>query len=353
MLKQIVMFTGVIIVISVLLNGGIIIYTVLKWKKLLFHEVLMVSLFCANFFQALFGYTLPLCALLTETSPFLSNPSHCIFNGYSMLSFALISIFMITVMIVHRYFLTARPFQARMIKRRRVIAVLISCIVWLLGFMCALPPVVSKEVAFQRLQKRHYCALNWTNHSAENSLYIGFLIVLAYLVPVSTYCYVYINGARNLHTSVNSNHVCRSTKRYHIVTILMLAFFLASWTPYSYAGLMALAKSPLSIQNEMVCSTVAKMSSMWNSILYFALHVTSIRCVDIQKLVCSFSIHFSRPRGAHDNFEDVSLLQDKKAQNRSDKVVGIEYYALIFAQDIMHSAIKIAKSEANVMNHVI
>ena len=349
---QIIMFTGVVIVLSVLFNGGIIIYTVLKWKKLLFHEVLMVSLFCANFFQALFGYTLPLYALLTETSPFLSSSSHCIFNGYSMLSFALISIFMITIMIVHRHFLIAKPFQARLIKHRRLIAALISCIAWLFGFMCALPPVISREVAFQHLQQRHYCALNWTNESAENSLYIVFLIVLAYLVPVSMYCYVYINGARNLHKSVTSNRVRRSTKRYHIITVLMLVFFLASWTPYSYAGLMALAKSPLSIQHEMVCSTLAKMSSIWNSILYFALHLTSLRCFNIRKLASSCSLQSSRLQGTQNNFEEMYLLEGKKAQEHTSKIGGIEYYALIFAQEIMQSAITIGKIEDITVHHI-
>ena len=341
---DIYVFTGIVIILSIVFNGGIILHTAYNWKKLLFQEVLMLSLFCANFFQALFGYTLPIYVLLAEKSRSLSSQSHCMFNGYSMLSFAMISIFMITIMIGHRYYLIMKPFQAKMIKSRRFIALAISSIAWILGFLCALPPLISKTVAFQSLQHGHYCGLDWTNGSIENSFYIGFLIVLAYFFPISLYLYTYINGAHNLQISITSDRVHRSTKKYHVITILMLFFFLASWTPYSFAGFMALAKHPLSTRSEMICSMIAKMSSLWNSLLYFIIHITYFKCTNPIQMVNTWSLLLHQTGQSHIRPEELSLLQEDNQQKQRKvnmgKIVDIHNYAIKLAQNILDDVLK-------------
>ena len=305
-----------------------------------------MSLFCANFFQALFGYTLPMYTLLAQTSRFLSTPNHCIFIGYSMVSFTLISIFMITIMIGHRFYLIKKPFQGRMIKSRRSIALLLSSTAWVLGFISALPPALSEKIAFQHYQQRHYCSLDWNNSSIENSLYITFLIVMAYLVPISFYCFTYLNGTRDLRTSIASNRVHQSMKRYHVTVILMLVFFLVSWTPYGLAGFMTLAKYKVNIKQELICSMFAKMSSIWNSLLYFIMHITSFKCINSPHLVRGLPLPIHRRRHTATqftatHFTDLNLLLEDPDHldqgGPSSRIDETQKYAISLAQEIIES----------------
>ena len=264
---------GVVIIISLLLNGIISLRMIRDWRSLPFQKVLLLSAFTSNFFLALFGYTIPMYALMKKDKEFVMNRVNCILTGYNMLAFSLISIFMIMVLMLHRYFLIKKPLRAKVLKNRRYLALLVCVITWLLGFICALPPVVDKKIAFHHLKDNYHCAMNWTNRSVENITYIIFLLCLAYGLPIFVYVFTYMRGTFNLQMSPNR----LLTKRYHITINLMLLFFFISWTPYCIISLMALVEHNISGEIEMYCSLFAKLSSIWGSLLYIIIFKLNCR----------------------------------------------------------------------------
>ena len=165
---------------------------------------------------------------------------------------------------LHRFLQFARPHYARIINKRWQTGIATSCAAWIGGLIVTSFPLFG----WGRFGTNGYlCGLDSRNGDIKTYTYLIFAVVLFYLLPIA----IFVSTRVMIKMLYSSNFGRRSLKfqqRYMNMEAAMLLSFIICWTPYATVNLLDMFSIKTSLNGQLVCAIIAKVSSLINSPLY-------------------------------------------------------------------------------------
>ncbi|XP_007541884.1 parapinopsin-like isoform X1 [Poecilia formosa] len=254
-------------------NNGLVIAVMLRNASLLQPmNVLILSLAVSDLMIALCG---SLVATVTnyQGSYFIGHAA-CVFQGFSVNYFGLVSLCTLTLLAFERYNVVCRPKAAFRLSMRRSLQGLlffwVFCLFWavapLLGWSSYGPEGVQTS-----------CSLAWEERSWSNYSYLILYTLLCFIAPVAIiiYCYFHVlKSLRKLNRSLElqGGH-SRKSENDHAVTMVlaMITAFFVCWLPYTALSVVVVVDPELRIPPLIATLPMyfAKTSPVYNPIIYF------------------------------------------------------------------------------------
>ena len=252
------------IVLSTILNVTSAICAAISRSHVIFIRLLLTSLFICNLFQALLGYPIRVYVFLKESA---ATTMECSLEAYAVYSMASVSIAHITVLCLHLLVQFQKPYLAQKINKSRLTAALTTIALWVFGLVIASPPFFGWSQFTQNNSKRHFCGLDFNLKTTKAMLYVGFSMIILYVLPL--FLLIRAPFLLNRGDFKSRNTLVQLHSRLTKVTMAMLASFLVMWTPYAIVGVLMFCSVNVSPTVIFVCNIIAKISTIPNSIVYF------------------------------------------------------------------------------------
>ena len=176
-----------------------------------------------------------------------------------------------------------------------------SC--WIYGFVWAAFPLIGWS-GFELESDALRCSIDWASKKTKDRLYIIFLFIFCFIIPVSVMCYSFYRVKQELREmqsrasslfgreSKAAKDNVRAEKRHTRLAIVMCMVFIITWLPYSLLSFWAsffthVAELPVTLAT--VSAIIAKSSTMFNPVIYTIMHKRfrqSILATPFGKLLC-------------------------------------------------------------------
>ncbi|XP_047242728.1 parapinopsin-like [Girardinichthys multiradiatus] len=259
-------------VFSVFNNGLVIIVMLRNMSLLQPMNILILSLAVSDLMIALCG---SLVATITNyRRSFFIGHTACVFQGFSVNYFGLVSLCTLTLLAFERYNVVCHPKDASGVSMRRskqgLLFVWIFCLFWavtpLFGWSSYSPEGVQTS-----------CSLAWEERSWSNYSYLILYTLLCFIIPVAIiiYCYFHVlKTLRKLNRSLElQGGRSRKSENDHAISMVvaMIITFFVCWLPYTALSVVVVVNPELHIPPLVATLPMyfAKTSPVYNPIIYF------------------------------------------------------------------------------------
>ncbi|XP_032380298.1 parapinopsin [Etheostoma spectabile] len=205
---------------------------------------------------------------------FFLGHTACVFQGFAVNYFGLVSLCTLTLLAYERYNLVCKPRTGLKISMRRSIAGLLF--VWIFCLFWAVAPLFGwSSYGPEGIQTS--CSLAWEIRSWNNYSYLIFYTLLCFIFPtmIIIYCYYKVLTSMNkLNRSVELQGGRSSQKEndhaISMVLAMIIAFFVC-WLPYTALSVVVVVDPELYIPPLVATLPMyfAKTSPVYNPIIYF------------------------------------------------------------------------------------
>jgi len=191
-----------------------------------------VCLFCIPFMVT---------ALIKQS--WVLGESLCKLNAFLVPFWFSSSIFMLTVISIHKYFSVVKPLRMIITHNRTLF---IIAMVWLSAFACSIGPLLEwTEIVYK--SSSSMCGPRYQHNASEIS-HTVFLLCVVYTFPILAMMFLYwrIIRAVKLHcqrirtTAIIDDRGILAQKKIIITLLFVLAAFVACWTPFFIYGVLTL-----------------------------------------------------------------------------------------------------------------
>ncbi|XP_061139168.1 parietopsin [Syngnathus typhle] len=228
---------------------------------------------------------------------FFMGRAACVFQGFAVNYFGLVSLCTLTLLSYERYKVVCRPGAGRELSMRRSVTGLLC--VWLFCLFWAVAPLLGWS-GYSPEGVRTSCSLAWEERSWSNYSYLLLYTLTCFVFPVAVivYCYAKVLGSlRKLNRSVEPQvgHSLRpETRRAAAMVLAMIVAFFACWLPYTVLSAAVVLRPSLRIPPLLATMPMyfAKTSPVYNPVIYF-LSNKQFRDAALEMLSCGRYI----PRG--------------------------------------------------------
>ncbi|XP_078699055.1 rhodopsin, G0-coupled-like [Branchiostoma floridae x Branchiostoma belcheri] len=253
-------------------NATVVLMFILKWRQLCRKapNLLVINLAAANLCVTIFGY--PFSALSGYAHQWLFSDAICTLYGFSCFVLSIVSMHTLCLISVHRYITICRPEHASKLTMSRTILAVIGA--WLVAIAVAVPPLFGiARYTYEPFGLS--CTIDFRVTTVADLVYLICLIVLCYVINVVIMgtCYFKIirkfskqrfRQVRDIRTSYRRSFEMGVTLR----CILMVLFYLVSWTPYTALCVWTMVGPPPPVEASMAATLIAKTHCAFNPILY-------------------------------------------------------------------------------------
>lgn len=238
-------------------------------------HIFIVSLSFTDIFVALL--CIPFSMITAVTQKWIFSNSLCQLNGFLNVFFLLTSILTLTAISIHKYIGVVQPTKKKIFTRKRTICVVVW--VWFQAFLTALTPILGWN-SYEYIPGRTQCSVKVPRNNKLSELTnCLFIIVCGFVIPlgIMSFSYLKIFQTVKMHTKRVRSHSFRSEeqsaflneRRITITLFIILAVFLACWTPFSVLTLYAtLAGNELPKYFSVAAYWLGFLNSAMNPVIY-------------------------------------------------------------------------------------
>uniref|UniRef100_A0AAQ5YF94 G-protein coupled receptors family 1 profile domain-containing protein n=1 Tax=Amphiprion ocellaris TaxID=80972 RepID=A0AAQ5YF94_AMPOC len=258
-------------------NNGLVIIVMLRNPSLL--HPMNVFIFSLAVSDLMIGLCGSLVVTITNyQGSFFIGHTACVFQGFSVNYFGLVSLCTLTLLAYERYNVVCKPKAGLKLSMRRSIIGLLF--VWIFCLFWAVTPLFGWS-SYGPEGVQTSCSLAWEERSWSNYSYLIFYTLLCFLLPVAIiiYCYfkllMWVNFAfSQLNRSVElQGGRCSKKENNHairMVLAMIIAFFVC-WLPYTALSVVVVVDPELYIPPLVATMPMyfAKTSPVYNPIIYF------------------------------------------------------------------------------------
>ena len=238
-------------------------------------HIFIVNLSLTDIFVALL--CMPFSIITAVTQKWIFSNSLCQLNGFLNVFFLLTSILTLTAISIHKYIGVVQPTKKKIFTRKRTICVVVW--VWLQAFVTALTPILGWN-SYEYIPGRTQCSVKVPRNNKLSELTnCLFIIVCGFVIPlgIMSFSYLKIFQTVKIHTKRVRSHSFGSEeqsaflneRRITITLFIILAVFLACWTPFSVLTLYAtLAGNELPKYFSVAAYWLGFLNSAMNPVIY-------------------------------------------------------------------------------------
>ena len=238
-------------------------------------HIFIVNLSLTDIFVALL--CTPFSIITAVTQKWIFSNSLCQLNGFLNVFFLLTSILTLTAISIHKYIGVVQPTKKKIFTRKRTICVVVW--VWLQAFVTALTPILGWN-SYEYIPGRTQCSVKVPRNNKLSELTnCLFIIVCGFVIPlgIMSFSYLKIFQTVKIHTKRVRSHSFGSEeqsaflneRRITITLFIILAVFLACWTPFSVLTLYAtLAGNELPKYFSVAAYWLGFLNSAMNPVIY-------------------------------------------------------------------------------------
>lgn len=238
-------------------------------------HMFIVNLSLTDIFVALL--CMPFSIITAVTQKWIFSNSLCQLNGFLNVFFLLTSILTLTAISIHKYIGVVQPTKKKIFTRKRTICVVVW--VWLQAFVTALTPILGWN-SYEYIPGRTQCSVKVPRNNKLSELTnCLFIIVCGFVIPlgIMSFSYLKIFQTVKIHTKRVRSHSFGSEeqsaflneRRITITLFIILAVFLACWTPFSVLTLYAtLAGNELPKYFSVAAYWLGFLNSAMNPVIY-------------------------------------------------------------------------------------
>ncbi|XP_072242215.1 parietopsin [Leuresthes tenuis] len=254
-------------------NNGLVIMVMLRNPSLL--QPMNVFIFSLAVSDLMIGLCGSLIATITnyQGSYFIGHGA-CVFQGFSVNYFGLVSLCTLTLLAFERYNLVCNPKSGFKLSMRRSITGLMF--VWVFCLFWAVTPLFGWS-SYGPEGVQTSCSLAWEERSWSNYSYLILYTLLCFILPVAIIIYCYYKVLKSLNKLNRSIELqggqSRQSDNDHavIMVLAMIVAFFVCWLPYTALSVVVVVDPDLFIPPLVATLPMyfAKTSPVYNPIIYF------------------------------------------------------------------------------------
>ncbi len=251
-----VIFNVVIFLLGITGNGAVIWITGFKMKKSV-NTTWYLSLALSDF---IFCATLPLTIDYVVKDSWNFGLFMCKFNAFVMTLNMYSSVFILVIISVDRCITVKFPVWAQNQRTVQKASVVVG-LAWFVSSLLSIPSAKFREIINNESIEK--CYGNYENH---HKTVVFRRFTFGFLIPFLTIFTCYFILIRKLR----ANQMCKSTKPYKIMTLLITTFFIC-WLPFQILSILELDRTEHSFvfhTAQQVSATLASANSFLNPFLY-------------------------------------------------------------------------------------
>ncbi|XP_029500574.2 parietopsin [Oncorhynchus nerka] len=254
-------------------NNTLVITVLVKNRPLLNPmNVIILSLAVSDLMIALCGSSIV--TITNYHGSFFLGDEFCIFQGFAVNYFGLVSMCTLTLLAYERYIVVCKPMAGFKMNVRRSVQGLLG--VWLFCLFWAVPPLLGWS-SYGPEGVQTSCSLGWEERSWSNYSYLILYTLFCFLLPVAIIIYCYANvltSMRRLNhsTELQGGHPClQDNERAVRIVLAMIGAFFVCWLPYTVLSVVVVVDPELHIPPLVATMPMyfAKTSPVYNPIIYF------------------------------------------------------------------------------------
>lgn len=207
-------------------------------------HMFIVNLSLTDIFVALL--CMPFSLITAVTQEWIFSYSLCQLNGFLNVFFLLTSILTLTAISIHKYIGVVQPTQRKIFTRKTTLIAVAW--VWLQALLTALTPILGWN-SYEYIQGRTQCSVKVPRENKLSELTnCLFIIICGFVIPLAIMNFSYFKIFRTvkIHTKRVRSHSFGEEKsaflnerRITVTLFIILAVFLACWTPFSVLTIYA------------------------------------------------------------------------------------------------------------------
>ncbi|XP_029613336.1 parietopsin [Salmo trutta] len=254
-------------------NNTLVITVLVKNRTLLNPmNVIILSLAVSDLMIALCGSSIV--TITNYHGSFFLGDEFCIFQGFAVNYFGLVSMCTLTLLAYERYNVVCKPMAGFKMNVRRSFQGLLG--VWLFCLFWAVPPLLGWS-SYGPEGVQTSCSLGWEERSWSNYSYLILYTLFCFLLPVAIiiYCYTKVlTSMRQLNrsTELQGGRPClQENERAVRIVLAMIGSFFVCWLPYTALSVVVVVDPELHIPPLVATMPMyfAKTSPVYNPIIYF------------------------------------------------------------------------------------
>jgi len=272
-------FIAYVVVMTIILvvgfTGNVLTILVLRCRE---HKnkiitPLMMNLAFLDILIIVFGYPVVVASNFTRQNV-LENRSLCIWSGFINGSVGIASIATLTMMSLVMFHSFNKVGNPRKVPRKKMMAMI--AFTWIYGVAALFPPLVGWN-KFVPGASGISCCPDWSPETNVGVAYIGLLVFVGFVLPLSVIMFCYCRIYRFIHTQqpeTTNASIQASRRRSEIKIVRMIAMavaaFVLSWSPYCFVSIIATIRGTtvLTPGEAEVPDLLAKASVIYNPIVY-------------------------------------------------------------------------------------
>ena len=272
-LEAVILF---VIMMVAIIGNFLVIAVVYRRRELRRTEthIFIVNLSLTDIFVALL--CMPFSMITAVTQKWVFSNVLCQLNGILNVFFLLTSILTLTAISIHKYIGVVQPTKRKIFTRKSTIIAVVW--VWLQALLTALTPIFGWN-AYEHIRGRTQCSVKVPRDNKLSELTnCLFIIITGFVIPlgIMSFSYLKIFKTVQIHTKRVRSHsfgeeqsAFLNERKIIITLFIILAVFLACWTPFSILTIYAtLAGSELSKYFSVAAYWLGFLNSAMNPMIY-------------------------------------------------------------------------------------
>ena len=238
-------------------------------------HIFIVNLSLTDIFVALL--CMPFSMITAVTREWIFGNVMCQLNGFLNVFFLLTSILTLTAISIHKYIGVVQPTKRKIFTRKRTIMAVAW--VWVQALMTALTPILGWN-EYEHIPGRTQCSVKVPRDNEVGELTnCLFIIICGFVIPlgIMNFSYLKIFRTVKIHTKRVKSHsfsddqksAFLNERRITVTLFIILAAFLACWSPFSVLTIYAtLAGHELSQHFSVAAYWLGFLNSAMNPLIY-------------------------------------------------------------------------------------
>ena len=266
-----------LIMLVAIIGNFLVIAVVYRRRELRRTEthIFIVNLSLTDIFVALL--CMPFSMITAVTQEWIFSNELCQLNGFLNVFFLLTSILTLTAISIHKYIGVVQPTKRKIFTRKRMI--LAVAWVWVQALLTALTPILGWN-EYEYIPGRTQCSVKVPRSNEVSELAnCLFIIICGFVIPlvIMNFSYLKIFRTVKIHTKRVKSHsfgddqksAFLNERRITVTLFIILAAFLACWSPFSVLTIYAtLAGHELSQHFSVVAYWLGFLNSAMNPLIY-------------------------------------------------------------------------------------
>lgn len=266
-----------LIMLVAIIGNFLVIAVVYRRRELRRTEthIFIVNLSLTDIFVALL--CMPFSMITAVTQEWIFSNALCQLNGFLNVFFLLTSILTLTAISIHKYIGVVQPTKRKIFTRKRTLMAVAW--VWMQALLTALTPILGWN-EYEHIPGRTQCSVKVPRNNEVSELTnCLFIIICGFVIPlgIMNFSYLKIFRTVKIHTKRVKSHsfgddqksAFLNERRITVTLFIILAAFLACWSPFSVLTIYAtLAGHELSQHFSVVAYWLGFLNSAMNPLIY-------------------------------------------------------------------------------------